>query len=123
MTRRGYFNHNTPEKVTPQMRAKSAGYCCLVGENIVRGTSLTHAHDRLEASKSHYINSIKRSWSRVGFGLSLKNGELFLTVLFSGRDYASHAVSSSEFALVKKGFIDIIYERNPRITTENPSLS
>ena len=83
MTRRGYFDHDTPEGLDPTDRAMRAGYSCRkvshygIAENIAIETSLKNS-DRTAAeavrgwvnSPGHRMNLLGRQYDRTGVGAS-----------------------------------------------------
>ena len=86
MIARDYFAHNTPEGVTPQQRATSAGYTGTVAENIAfRGESpgpinptaaiiLEHRDlfvDSGVAGRGHRLNILDARYKEVGVGQSV----------------------------------------------------
>ena len=73
MTRLGYFGHESPvpERKTPSMRAKLAGYDDGVSENIhMSGGMATpeQAHDGWYHSPPHHRNMVSDAWYCIGVG-------------------------------------------------------
>ncbi|MCZ6688050.1 MAG: CAP domain-containing protein [Planctomycetota bacterium] len=72
MSRLGYFGHDSPipERKTPSMRAKLAGYNGSVSENIHMsgGASPEGAHDGWYHSPPHHRNMVSDAWFCIGVG-------------------------------------------------------
>ncbi len=77
MARRNYFDHDTPEGVTPSERLARIGYASsLTGENIAKGEMT--AEEALRgwlASPGHCANIMDRRFTEMGFGLADGGGE------------------------------------------------
>jgi uncharacterized protein YkwD len=91
MASRGYFSHFTPEGASPYDRLHHAGIRYLVaGENIgmISGGNRHLMVQRIEAamlrSPEHRANLLRHSFLRVGIGIALSHGELYLTEDFAG---------------------------------------
>ena len=125
MVDRNYFSHYTPEGKSPSDRAKDAGFTASVGENIAYGPSLSGVHTQLKNSPGHFENSNRKKWTRVGFGIVPvnNNNALYLTVMFSTRDFQKYPLTSAEESSLKNSLINHIVANSPHITAENPKLS
>jgi uncharacterized protein YkwD len=91
MAARDYFSHFTPEGASPYDRLHRAGIRYQVaGENIgmISGSNRHLMVQRIEAamlrSPEHRANLLRRSFLRVGIGIALYDGELYLTEDFAG---------------------------------------
>jgi uncharacterized protein YkwD len=70
MMARGYFSHDTPEKLDPFDRMKKAGIKYrIAGENLAIARTLSIAHEGLMNSPGHRANILKSSYGRVGIGI------------------------------------------------------
>ena len=76
-------------------------------------------------SPGDYDNSMEKKYTRVGFGIVpvSNNQKVYLTVMFSTRDFSKYPVNSSEIESLKKSLIDHIVLRSPYIKTESQTLS
>jgi uncharacterized protein YkwD len=76
MARRGYFDHDTPEGVTPAERLARIGYASsLTGENIAKGEiSAEEAMRGWLASPGHCANIMDRRFTEMGFGVAAADG-------------------------------------------------
>jgi uncharacterized protein YkwD len=76
MASRGYFDHDTPEGVTPTDRLAQTGYAwSLTGENIARGgMSPEEAMHGWLASPGHCANIMDQRFTEMGFGLAAADG-------------------------------------------------
>jgi uncharacterized protein YkwD len=72
MAARLYFDHVTPEGVTPAARASAAGYPASVGENIGASTGLTprFVFQAWRASPGHNTNLLYPLYQATGIGLA-----------------------------------------------------
>jgi uncharacterized protein YkwD len=72
MARRGYFDHNTPEGVTPFQRMTAAGYnWSAAGENIAEGyTSPASVMQAWMNSPDHRANILNCGFRNIGVGLA-----------------------------------------------------
>ena len=96
----------------------------MVGENLAISSSLTRSHQQLKASKGHFNNSINKDWTRVGFGIVIYRGyQLYLTVMFSTRDYQRYPVSEQEISNLQRSLVGYVISRNQYIVSENQKLS
>ncbi|WP_018349932.1 sigma-70 family RNA polymerase sigma factor [Longispora albida] len=69
MANRGYFDHNTPEGVTPWDRAKAAGYMEPAAENIAAGNASAEATmKQWMNSPGHKANILNCSFKALGVG-------------------------------------------------------
>jgi uncharacterized protein YkwD len=67
---RGYFAHETPEKVTPFDRMRAANVHFLTaGENLALAPTLQIAHNGLMNSPGHRANILQSAFGRVGIGV------------------------------------------------------
>lgn len=76
MAERGYFDHKTPEGITPTQRLARTGYQWnLTGENIARGQmSAEEAVAGWLASPGHCANIMEPRFSETGFALAEEGG-------------------------------------------------
>lgn len=76
MAERGYFDHKTPEGITPTQRLAKTGYqWSLTGENIARGQmSAREAVEGWLASPGHCANIMEPRFSETGFALAEAGG-------------------------------------------------
>lgn len=76
MARRGYFDHKTPEGITPTQRLARTGYQWnLTGENIARGQmSAEEAVAGWLASPGHCANIMEPRFSETGVALAEEGG-------------------------------------------------
>ncbi len=76
MAERGYFDHKTPEGITPTQRLAKTGYqWSLTGENIARGQmSAREAVEGWLASPGHCANIMEPRFSETGFALAEEGG-------------------------------------------------
>jgi uncharacterized protein YkwD len=56
----------------------------VVGENVGYGGSLTSLHNAFMASPGHRANNLSKAYKRVGVGVVVKNGRIWITVIFKG---------------------------------------
>jgi uncharacterized protein YkwD len=70
MCERGYFDHITPEGLTPGNRATNSGFCHeYVGENLAAGQRTAKAAMRAwDNSPSHQVNLQEPNYVYVGLG-------------------------------------------------------
>jgi uncharacterized protein YkwD len=83
MAENNYFGHVNLYNETPEDRRKSLGITTPVSENIARDISIGFAHFGLMRSATHRKNILTEEWERVGLGITLKDGYLFITEEFS----------------------------------------
>ena len=57
----------------------------LIGENVAQAGSLTAAESALERSAPHYANLTRPTFSQVGVGVTVKNGQVFVVQEFVAR--------------------------------------
>ncbi|HEY6329303.1 MAG TPA: CvpA family protein [Blastocatellia bacterium] len=70
MFKRGYFSHETPEKLSPFDRMHNAGVTFQsAGENIALAPTLQIAHTGLMNSPGHRANILQPRFHRVGIGI------------------------------------------------------
>lgn len=69
----------------PQLRLRNAGiFVRTTGENVAAASTLARAHRALWASPSHRGNLLDRNFSRVGVGVVLDSGRVWVTQVFVG---------------------------------------
>jgi len=56
----------------------------ILGENVGYGGSLTSLHEAFMASPGHRANNLSKAYKRVGVGVVVKNGRIWITVIFKG---------------------------------------
>lgn len=83
MAENNFFGHINSEGETPEDRRISAGIKTTVSENLAQDVSVTFGHLGLMRSASHRENILRSDWTRVGLGIALKDGYLFITEEFS----------------------------------------
>jgi len=70
MYRRGYFNHNTPEGLTPGARLRRAHVVfSSAGENLALAPGLRIGHNELMGSSRHRAHILSKQFTRVGVGV------------------------------------------------------
>ena len=96
-----------------------------MGENIAYGPSLYGVHIQLKNSPGHFENSNRKKWTRAGFGIVPvnSNSAVYLTVMFSTRDFSKYPLSSQEIGNFKQSLINHIVSNSPHITGESQKLS
>ncbi len=57
----------------------------LIGENVAQAGSLQAAESALERSAPHYANLTRRTFTQVGVGVTVKNGQVFVVQEFVAR--------------------------------------
>ena len=123
MVTRNFFSHTNPSGQTPQDRATAFGFTYPVGENIAYGPSLDTIHANLMASPGHYNNTINKDWTRAGVGIYYNNTQIFVTILFSVRDFVQYPVSQAELSPVLAQLDTYITTKNTYVKTKIASLS
>ncbi len=78
-----FFGHINSENQTPEERRVLAGIKTTVSENLAQDVSIAFGHLGLMRSASHRKNILRDDWERVGLGIALKDGYLFITEEFS----------------------------------------
>ncbi len=96
MVNRGFFSHINPSGLNAQQRATAAGFNYSVGENIAYGQSLTSVHLALMGSAPHFANTVNANWTRVGVGISNKGKLIYVTIVFSTRDFTQYPLTDAE---------------------------
>lgn len=83
MLNRNYFNHNTPDGVTPKQRLQTAGINYRAyGENIVKNhPSAVSSHEGYMNSNGHRAN-ILGDFTHMGVGVAMNANALYQTQLF-----------------------------------------
>lgn len=120
MNKRNYFSHTSPEGLGPGERARKMNFTGSIGENIAQSNSLTEAHLGLERSASHLENSVSKSWSRVGVGITPTRNEQYIVAFeFSSRDLKKNPLTKEELKNYQQKLVNLIKERNPNIVEEN----
>jgi len=79
LLRRSYFDHRSPQGVTPARRARAAGFECpnLVAENIAKGLfTPAETVDRWMQHSDHRGNILHRRVTVTGLGVAVGPGEL-----------------------------------------------
>ena len=97
MVRRRYFEHVSPDGVTPQARIAAAGYVVrpggVTGENIAWGEGIkgTPAEivDAWMHSPGHRENILRPQFSEVGMGLAVGNPPSHVKVTYSSGTYTT----------------------------------
>ncbi len=56
----------------------------ILGENVGYGGSITSLHSAFMASPGHRANNLSKAYKRVGVGVVVKNGRIWITVIFKG---------------------------------------
>ncbi len=85
MRNRNYFDHYTPEKVSPAQQAKRMGLSYLkLGENIAYGhRDAIFAHERFMNSSGHRVNVLK-DYTKIGVGVAVGgNRRAIITCIFT----------------------------------------
>lgn len=101
MAQNNYFAHVDQANNTPDDRRLSAGITTPVGENIARDTSIEFNHYSLMRSPSHRVNILKSDWQRVGFGITAKDGYIYLTEEFSTNPLTASDLSNFKTELLE----------------------
>lgn len=88
MARRGYFDHHTPEGITPTERLARTGYrWTLTGENLAKGRMTpVEAMRGWLGSAGHCANIMDPRFTEMGFGLAAaddREGELYWVQTFA----------------------------------------
>ncbi len=83
MATNNYFAHADLDGNLPEDRRIAAGITTPVYENIAKDISIPFAHYGLMRSASHRQNILTQEWTKVGLGIALKNGYLYLDQEFS----------------------------------------
>lgn len=83
MSENGFFAHINLDGQTPDDRRVEAGILTPVSENIAQDTSVESGHWGLMRSAAHRQNILDSEWDRVGLGISLSNGYLYIAEEFS----------------------------------------
>lgn len=96
MVKRGFFSHTNPSGLNAQQRATAAGFNYSVGENIAYGQSLASVHLALMRSAPHFANTINANWTRVGVGIFNKGTIIYITIVFSTRDFTQYPLTQIE---------------------------
>jgi uncharacterized protein YkwD len=69
----------------PNLAKWLSGYTWKVlGENVGMGSSITGLHRAFMGSPGHRANNLSRAYKRVGVGVVVKNGTVWITVIFKG---------------------------------------
>lgn len=117
MVARNFFSHNNPDGLTPQQRAKNAGFNYSVGENIAMNVNLTAAHNSLMASPPHFANTITKDWTRAGVGIAYKGVYVYITILFSSRDFTQYPLTATERSQMMTSIKTYITTSNTNVKT------
>ena len=56
----------------------------VLGENVGMGGSITGLHSAFMGSPGHRANNLSKAYKRVGVGVVVKNGTVWITVVFKG---------------------------------------
>lgn len=83
MAKNRYFSHNNLQSQSPEGRRIAAGIKTPVAENIAKDVSIKFAHEGLMRSATHRGNILEKDWTRVGLGITKKNGYFYVTQEFS----------------------------------------
>ncbi|MBI2634639.1 S-layer homology domain-containing protein [Candidatus Peregrinibacteria bacterium] len=83
MAARNFFGHVNPDGKTPDDRRLEAGITTSVGENVVKDVTVPFAHYGLMRSASHRENILTPEWTRMGLGVSTKDGYIIIAQEFS----------------------------------------
>ncbi len=83
MAENDYFSHVNLEGETPEDRRVKENFPTPVSENIAKDVSLRFAHEGLMRSASHRENILDELWTKVGIGIFLKDGYLYITEEFT----------------------------------------
>jgi len=85
MADKNYFAHINLENKSPEDRRIEAGISTPISENLAKDISLAHAHQGLIFSAVHRKNLLDPDWTKVGLGITLKDGYLLITEAFTGK--------------------------------------
>ena len=124
MRDRNYFDHATKGTgESPQDRASKIGFTHPVGENIAFSPNVSYSHVQFRNSRGHYENYMNPIWYRAGFGFAFQGNQVFVTELFSTRDYDIHPLTVAEKHYIVEEVLDVLNERTPYKLGYNAGLS
>ncbi len=83
MAQNNFFGHVNLQNETPEDRRKKLGIKTPVSENIAKDVAVDFGHEGLMRSASHRQNILKADWTKVGLGLTAKNGYIYITEEFT----------------------------------------
>ena len=83
MSKNNYFSHYNLKNQSPEDRRIAAKIQTPVSENIAKDISIKFAHYGLMRSASHRSNILEKDWTKVGLGISKKNGYFYVSEEFS----------------------------------------
>ncbi|MBD3360685.1 hypothetical protein GF366_02685, partial [Candidatus Peregrinibacteria bacterium] len=110
-----FFGHINLQNQSPEDRRLAEGIKTYIGENIAQDVSIPFAHNGLMRSAVHRKNILEEDWTRVGLGIALSEGYLFITEEFSGSEITENDLENYKDEL----FSDI---NSKRIEYDNPKL-
>ncbi len=93
MAQNNYFGHTDSQGRSPDERRIDAGIKTPVGENIAQDVSISSAHYGLMRSAAHRDNILNPDWERIGIGIALKDGYLFISEEFSTNEITTNDLS------------------------------
>ncbi|MFA5820829.1 MAG: S-layer homology domain-containing protein [Candidatus Gracilibacteria bacterium] len=116
MASNNYFAHDDLNGASPEDRRLAADIPTPVYENIAKDVSVPFAHYGLMRSASHRQNILTPEWTRVGLGISAKNGYLYLD-----QEFSYNPLTASDLTNFKN---DLFTEINQARTADGkPALS
>lgn len=83
MAQNNFFGHVNLQNETPEDRRKELGIKTPVSENLAKDVAIDFGHEGLMRSASHRQNILKADWTKVGLGLTLKNGYIYIAEEFT----------------------------------------
>lgn len=110
MADHNYFSHVNLDNQTPDDRRLELGITYPAFENIAKDVGVDFAHEGLMRSASHRLNILETDWTKVGIGIALNDGYLYIT-----EEFSAGTISAQDFE-------DMIQELVNAINTERSSL-
>ncbi|MFA7685315.1 MAG: CAP domain-containing protein [Candidatus Gracilibacteria bacterium] len=102
MSKNNYFSHNNLKSQSPEDRRIAAGIKTPVSENIAKDISVKFAHQGLMRSASHRSNILEKDWTKVGIGISKKNGYFYICEEFSTSPLTANDLENDKVDLFTK---------------------
>ena len=96
MAKRNFVGHYNPDGRSPEQRATAAGFTYEIGENVGKGSSLSSTFVNIMGDAIQYGNTIDKKWTRVGVGITDRSSVVYITIVFSTRDFSQYPLTNSE---------------------------
>ncbi len=96
MAKNNFFGHVNLQNQTPEDRRKQLGIKTPVSENIAKDVALDFGHEGLMRSASHRQNILNSAWTKVGLGISVKDGYLYIV-----EEFTTDQLTSSDLSEMK----------------------